>query len=165
MIETNPLKEVYHVQNPALGSVILWRFVCGYYKHDNKPVPFPLLFVVLPVVFREDLCAVIKSTQKRKGLSKVSEKLFNDKKKDNLYSINNTAISLRPLTLNAFSIGVSAKLFALEKTTALVYPLVQTKMATVSATNKVLLDAAEKLGGWCAELSLLEVCNWLKVRF
>ena len=35
----------------------------------------------------------------------------------------------------------------------------------ISDSTKVLLDAAEKLGGWCAELSLLEVCNWLKVRF
>lgn len=164
-MQTNLVKEIYNVQNPALGSVILWRFVCGYYAHDNKPVPFPLLFVVLPVVFREDLRAVIKSTQKGKGLSKVSEKLFKDKKKDNLYSINNTAIVLRPLTLDSFTIGVSAKLFYLEKSTALVYPLVQTKVTNISDSTKMLLDSAEKLGGWCAELSLLEVCNWLKVRF
>lgn len=108
---------------------------------------------------------MIKSTQKGKGLSKVSEKLFKDKKKDNLYSINNTAIVLRPLTLDSFTIGVSAKLFYLEKSTALVYPLVQTRVTNISDSTKVLLDAAEKLGGWCAELSLLEVCNWLKVRF
>lgn len=164
-MENNLLKEIYNVQNPALGSAILWRFVCGYYQHDNKPVPFPLLFVVLPVIFREDLCAVIKSTQKGKGLSKVSEKLFKDKKNDNLYSINNTAIVLRPLTLDAFTIGISTKLLSLEKTTALVYPLIQTKMTNTSDSTKILLEAAEKLGGWCAELSLLEICNWLKVRF
>lgn len=164
-MQTDLMKEIYNVQNPAIGATILWRFVCGYYAHDNKPVPFPLLFVVLPVIFREDLCTVIKSTKRGKGLSKVSENLFKDKKKDNLYSINNTAIVLRPLTLDAFTIGVSAKLFSLEKKTALVYPLVQTKVTNISDATKVLLEAAEKLGGWCAELSLLEVCNWLKVRF
>ena len=164
-MQTDLMKEIYNVQNPAIGATILWRFVCGYYAHDNKPVPFPLLFVVLPVIFREDLCTVINSTKRGKGLSKVSENLFKDKKKDNLYSINNTAIVLRPLTLDAFTIGVSAKLFSLEKETALVYPLVQTKVTNISGATKVLLEAAEKLGGWCAKLSLLEVCNWLKVRF
>ena len=164
-MQSNLVKEIYNVQNPALGSVILWRFVCGYYAHGSKPAPFPLLFVVLPVIFREDLCTVIRSTQKGKGLSKVSEKLFKGKKKDNLYSINNTAIVHRQLTLDSFTIGVSAKLFSLEKSTALVYPLVQTKVTNISDSTKVLLDAAEKLGGWCADLSLLEVCNWLKVRF
>ena len=165
MMHNKLSKDIYLVQNPAIGAAILWRFVCGYYAHDNKPVPFPLLFIVLPVIFREDLCAVIKSTQKGKGLSRVSERLFKDKKKDNLYCINNTAIALRPLTLDAFSIGVSAKLFSLEKATACVYPLVRTKVSNTSSATKELLNSAEKLGGWCAELSLLEVANWLKVRF
>ena len=164
-MQTDLMKEIYNVQNPAIGATILWRFVCGYYAYDNAPVPLPLLFVVLPVIFREDLCAVIKSTQRGKGLSKVSEKLFKDKKKDELYSISNIAVMLRPLTLDAFVIGVSTKLFSLEKETALVYPLVQTKASGISDATKVLLEAAEKLGSWCAELSLFEVCNWLKVRF
>lgn len=164
-MKTELVNEVYNVQNPAIGATILWRFTCGYYEHDNNPVPFPLLFVVLPIIFREDLCTLIKSTQKGKGLSRVSEKLFKDKKNDTLYHVNNAAIELRPLTLDAFKIAVSAKLFILDKSTALVYPLVRTKVNNVSASTKILLDAAEKLGGWCAELSLLEVCKWLKVRF
>ena len=64
--------DVMYVQNPALGTVLLWRFTCGYYSNENRPVPFPLLFVVLPIVFRQDLCSVIKSTQKASGLSKVT---------------------------------------------------------------------------------------------
>lgn len=162
-MENNLVREINNVQNPALGSAILWRFVCGYYKYDSKPVPFPLLFVVLPVVFREDLCLVIKST--RKGLSKFSENLSKDKKKDAILSINKTAIALRTLTLDAFNIGIATKLFFLEKETAMVYPLVQTKVTNISESTKIMLDIAEKLGKWCAEISLLEVSNWLKVRF
>ena len=88
-------REVYYVQNPAMGATILWRFICGYYAKENKGVPFPLLFIVLPIIFRADLCTVIQSTQKGKGLSKVSEKLFTAKKKDDLYTVNNTAIAMR----------------------------------------------------------------------
>lgn len=96
-------REVYYVQNPAIGATILWRFICGYYAKENKGVPFPLLFIVLPIGFRADLCAVIQSTQRGKGLSKVSEKLFAAKKKDDLYTVNNTAIAMRPLTLNSLT--------------------------------------------------------------
>ena len=158
-------REVYYVQNPAIGATILWRFICGYYSKESKAVPFPLLFIVLPIIFREDLCTVIKSTQKGKGLSKVSEKLFKEKKNDDLYTINNSAISLRPLTLKAYNVGASAKLFAMDITTATFFPLTQVKKGAVSASAKKLLDAAEKLGVWCSELSMLEICEWLKVRF
>lgn len=73
-------REVYYVQNPAIGAAVLWKFIYGYYLKENKMIPFPLLFIVLPIILREDLCTAIKSTQKKKGLSKVSEKLFKDKK-------------------------------------------------------------------------------------
>lgn len=100
--------DVMYVQNPALGAVLLWRFTCGYYSNENRPVPFPLLFVVLPIVFRQDLCSVIKSTQRASGLSKVSEKLFSGKLNDSVHYINNTAIQIRELTLEAFNIAVEA---------------------------------------------------------
>jgi len=157
--------EIENVQNPAIGAAILWRFVCGYYSTEKNPVPFPLLFIVLPMIFREDLCDIIKTTQKGKGLSKVSEKLFKDKKNDNLYAINNTAISLRQKSLESICIAENAKLLVLDVETALVYPLIETKKTTVSSSTKALLDAADKLGLWCSSLSLLEICDWLKVRF
>lgn len=158
-------REVYYVQNPAIGATILWRFICGYYAKENKGVPFPLLFIVLPIIFRADLCMVIQSTQKGKGLSKVSEKLFAEKKNDDLYTVNNTAIAMRPLTLNSFNIGVSSKLFLMDISTAAIFPISQPKKSISSPSTRNLLNAAEKLGVWCSELSMLEICEWLKVRF
>lgn len=157
--------DVYHVQNPAIGAAILWKFTQGYYAKNSYPVPFPLLFIVLPIIFREDLCTVIKSTQKGKGISKVSQKLFDTKKKDNLYAVNNSAIVLRELTLESFNMGVAAKLMAMDKSTAMVYPILEKGRNMESDSVSTLLNAAEKLGGWCAELTLLEICDWLKVRF
>lgn len=157
--------EVYQVQNPAIGSAILWRFVCGYKSVKSEPVPFPLLFLVLPIIFREELCDAICSTQQRNGLSKVAEKLFTEKKNDELYSINSAAINLRELTLSSFNIGVSAKLFKLEYTTALVYPITEISPSGIAASTKVLLDSSEKFGRLCGDLTLYEICEWLKVRF
>ena len=156
-------KEIYRVQNPAIGAMILWRFICGYKSKESSPTPFPLLFYVLPIIFRDDLCTTIKGT--RKGLSKVSEKLFQEKRNDELYSINNTAIELRKLTLASFNIGVSSNLFKMDFDTAMVYALVDTKKSGLPSVTQVMLDAAEKLGVWCSELTLIEICEWMKVRF
>ena len=68
-------REICNVQNPAIGAAVIWRFICGYYSRENKGVPFPLVFLVLPIIFREELCDVIYTTQKKKGLTKLSEKL------------------------------------------------------------------------------------------
>lgn len=158
-------REISNVQNPAIGAAILWRFVCGYYKCNHNSVPFPLLFIVLPIVFREDLCTVIKSTQQASGFSKVSEKLFKGFSNDQLLSINNAALSMRELTLQSFNIGMAANLYSMDFDTAYVFPLRQTNRSGLSSSTRKLLNASEKMGGWCAELSLLEICNLLKVRF
>lgn len=140
--------DVMYVQNPALGAVLLWRFTCGYYSNENRPVPFPLLFVVLPIVFRQDLCSVIKSTQRASGLSKVSEKLFSGKLNDSVHYINNTAIQIRELTLEAFNIAVEANLVSLSTENAAVFPLTTTiRKYTPKGDCKSMLAAAEKLGG------------------
>ncbi|WP_415841630.1 three component ABC system middle component, partial [Paenibacillus macerans] len=52
---SNLNKEIQNVQNPAFGAFIIWNFVRGYYSNNKSLVPFPLLFIVLPVIFREDI--------------------------------------------------------------------------------------------------------------
>ncbi len=159
-------REVMYVQNPAIGAALLWRFVCSYYANDNQPVPFPLLFVVLPIIFRRDLCDVIKSTQRKSGISKMSEKLFKDKKNDNIHFINNAARQMRALTLEAFNIAVDANLISLIAENAVVYPLVVTASRyTAKGDTKDMLNAAEKLGVWCSGLTMFEISKWFKVRF
>lgn len=159
-------RDVMYVQNPAIGAALLWRFICGYYSNENRPVPFPLLFVVLPMVFRQDLCAVIKSTQKASGLSKVSEKLFSSKRNDNIHYVNTTAIQMRELTLEAFNIAVEANLVSLSAETAMVFPLTTSaRKYTPKGDCKDMMAASEKFGAWCSELTFLEIAKWLKVRF
>jgi len=158
-------REIYLVQNPSIGAAILWRFVCGYYDKEQKPVPFPLLFLVLPIIFKQDLCDVIKSTQKKSGLSKVSEKLFGSRRNDQLYYILNSAHQQKQISLSSINIGISAKLIVIDTKSALVYPLTQSSKTRLSQTTKNLLDAAEKLGLWCSELTIHEISTLLKVRF
>ena len=116
-------------------------------------------------MFREDLCKVIDKTQQASGFSKVTEKLFKGYSNDHLLSVNNAALSMRELTLQSFNIGIAANLYSMDLNTAYVSPLRQTSYTRLSGPTKSLLSASEKIGEWCAELSLLEISNLLKVRF
>lgn len=159
-------REIYLVQNPAIGAAILWRFICGYYNAENEShhVPFPLLFLVLPVIFREDLREVIRTTNKSSGLQKVSEKLFASKRADLFYSVQDSAEHYREITLSAINIAIGANLISLSHKTALVIP-VQEKTSKMPKSSENLLKCAEKLGMWCSSLSLHEISILLKVRF
>ena len=159
-------RDVMYVQNPALGAALLWRFVCGHYSNNNRPVQFPVLFIVLPIIFRQDLCGVIKTTQKRSGLSKLSEKLFKSKENDSIHFVNNMAFQMRELTLEAFSIAIETNLLSVITEDATVFPVV-TAMPNPSSylQCKDMLSCADKLGIWCSDLTLLEISKWLKVRF
>lgn len=158
-------KEIFFVQNPALGAAALWRFIIGYYSADNNPVPFPLLFVVLPITFRKELTDIINSTLVKSGLPKFSEKLFTQKTNNSLYTVSDMAINMRRLTLNSFTIGTATNLFYIDMDSALVYPLYQSKSPKLKENAADVLKAAERLGVWCSRYSLNELCKWLKVRF
>lgn len=55
---------------------------------------------------------------------------------------------------------------SLSTETATVFPLLTTMRKYVPKGDcKNMITAAEKLGGWCSELTLLEIEKWLKVRF
>lgn len=157
-------REVYLVQNPAIGAAILWSFVRGYYDKESQQVPFPLLFIVLPIIFREDLRDVISSTNKTSGLQKVSEKLFANKQADLLCSIQNSAEQYKELTLSSINIALSANLISISSKTALVMPI-QTETKKMPKSSEKLLKQSQKLGMWCSVLSLHEISILLKVRF
>jgi hypothetical protein len=159
-------REIYLVQNPAIGAAILWQFVCGYYygTEENKQVPFPLLFIVLPIIFREDLRSVIDGTNKPSGLQKVSEKLFKDKRTDLVCSIHDSAEQYRAITLTAISIATRKGLISVDANTATLLPLLK-KGSKMPKSSEKLLKLGEKLGLWCSAMSLHEISQLLKVRF
>lgn len=75
----NLSKEFENVQNPALGSYVLWNFSRGYYEVNSSFIPFQLFFIVLPIIFRADLVDVITSTQKQSGLRYFADKFLTTK--------------------------------------------------------------------------------------
>ncbi len=161
--------ETQRVQNSALGAVLIWRYTAGWTKHnkENAHPTLPLLFLVLPILFHRDTWEILKSTQRQTGLHGFAEKFSksNSRKSDVLMGVQSRAVSWRKLTWECVQLGVRARLLSLSKSNATVIPLTTTTPGDVPPSIRPLLSNAEKLGQWCANLSMFEVATILKVQF
>ena len=163
-------REVRNVQNPALGALLLWRFSVGYSKasrvHDAPPIP--LAYIILPIVLHQETHSLLSSTQKRSGLRAFVGKFSESKhsKSDLLLSIHNRALALRELTTRSLELAVSTHLVHLDTTEGVFVPVSKTapKVGIPKEIQTMAADS-EKLGLWCAELSLFEISLALRVRF
>lgn len=160
-------KEFENVQNPALGAYILWNFSRGYYEYNSSFIPFQLFFIVLPIIFRADLVDIISSTQKKSGLRYFADKFLTTKvlKNDMISHIHKASEETKVLTLESLQIAIHADLISIDVESGLVFPITTSEKKNESAAVKRLGKAAEKLGNWCARLTMHEISQILKVRF
>lgn len=163
-------RETANIQNPALGSIILWRFAVGYTEDSatREAAPLPLLFLVLPVVLHSETAELIASTQKRSGLRAFVGKFGESRvsKSDLVLSIHNRALQMKGLSLESLRLALSNQRLVLDTKGGSVQPASRTQSASgIPESVKPLLKAAEKFGHWCAPLSLHEIAISLKVSF
>ena len=163
-------KEHRAVQNPALGSLLIWRFCTGYYEnsHQAAPAPLPMAFLVLPILLHEQTAQLVASTLRSSGLRKFAEKFSSsaEAKTYLLLALSGRAAQMRPLTLESLRLALYGSLVGLDTTAAGIFPLsVTTPTAGIAESIRPLLASAEKLGIWCAQLTPYEVGLALKVSF
>jgi hypothetical protein len=162
-------QETRHVQNPALGAVLLWRFVCGYtgqHKTHEFP-PLQQLFIVLPIIFHRETFEILRGTNRPSGLHGFADKFSRAAvgKSDVLIGIQSRAVLWRALTLESLNLSIATRLLTVSRTDATAIPLTTTSSSGVPQTIKPLMTNSEKLGEWCSDLSLFEVGTILKVGF
>lgn len=159
------LGEVQAMQNPALGAALLWRFACGYCPERTATggVPLPLLFTVLPITLHARTCEEVSRTFAASGLRKFEEKFREHI--DLLLAIHQRAVTMRSLSLRSLRIALAAGLLTILTDSATVWPRTYTRIRDVPSSVTELIKAAERLGTWCASLSLFEVSGILRVEF
>jgi len=162
-------REVRNVQNAALGAGLLWRFACGYVKsHATRdPVPLPLAFIVLPIVFHERSQELVARTQPASGLRAFAAKFGNSENsmQDVLLAIHGRMLALRSLTRESLRIALATRLLRLETGGTLIALSQTSAVAGIPEDVRRLMKSAEKLGHWCGLLTIHEVAATLKVRF
>lgn len=163
-------QEVKNIINPALGSILIWRFMCGYAEGSkiSNTTPIPLLFIILPITLYKEISHFINRTLKKSGLrafvSKFSESA--NAKNDLVLEVHERAIKMRYLTLESMRLAIAAKLISIDNETGMAIPLSLTKPAFgIPSSITKMLNEAEKLGFWCSEVSMHEISVILKVGF
>jgi len=164
---SNLNKEIRNVQNPAFGAFAIWNFVRGYYSNNSTFVPFPLLFIVLPIICRSEMVEVLYGTNKPSGLRYFANKFLttNILKNDLISQIHISSANMKELTLDSIRIALNASLIALDYENALVLPISVTEHKSEPKSIIKLGKASEKLGYWCSQLTIHEISQILKVRF
>jgi hypothetical protein len=158
------LNEVQAIQNPALGAALLWRFLCGYApKSSPSGTPLPLAFVVLPLAYHARSLEQVTATQSASGLRRFEEK-FSDRG-DVLLSLHSRMLAMRELSLRSLRIAIRTGLVTLVPQEAVLWPRSHSAPPAEAQPVNDLLRSAEKLGGWCRDVSLFEVAGLLKVEF
>ena len=151
---TSLLTEIQAMQNPALGAGLIWRFVCGYSPKDQstRGTPLPLSFLVLPAVLHARTRDEMNTTRAGSGIRKFEQK-FEDSS-DLLLAIQPRAVSMRSLSLRSLNISLATGLTTLLPGEAILWPKTYVMPKGFSKSTEGLMAAAEKLGAWCAPLSL-----------
>lgn len=159
------LTEVQAMQNPALGAALLWRFACGYNPKDTNGngVPMPLAFIVLPIVLHTRTRDEVHATQASSSVRKFEDKFR--EQGDLLLAINQRTIAMRPLSLRSLQLALASGLLTLLPDQGTLWPRTYTATAGTGKSVEGLMKAAEKLGTWCAPLSLFELSGILRVEF
>lgn len=158
------IDEVYLVQNPALGAILMWRFVEGYKRASNGKLPsMPLLFLVLPVIFNESLRSVLDKTFLTSGMRLFVAKF--SQRQETLLAIQRRMLMLRHTSLSSLSIAIEGGLIALDHSNALVDFCAKPFPRGTREGVRSLAKQADKLGAWCSSLTIQEVQTALRIAF
>lgn len=156
-------REFENLYNPALGAVILQRFVEGYSQRENRGTPLTLLYVVFPILFQEQMFNLLSKTQVGSGLRKFLNKLYTKENSlsDFILSFPKRTEEFRDLSERSLRMGLLTELLVMKPNQAIVFHNNKKNFVSESSDVDKLLKGAKKLGGWCASLSLFEIGNLL----
>ena len=161
-------REVDAIQNPAVGSLLVWRFACHYRAshRQSAAAPFFGAFFVLPLVFTEEYCSVIRSTQTESGLRLFVDKFVQARRNqaDGLLRVHSLVGAYKQLTLDSIRLAVRANLMVIgpQGGPPSLIPQTTTMASGVEDQIQQLVRQAEKFGTWCADLTLFEVSQLLR---
>lgn len=152
------------IQNTGLAAEAIWQAVYETYEMKGRAegVPFPLVFLVLPLTFHQRTAIVLASKSQPGAIFKA---LADDREITVGLQMRMQALSER--TLHALSIGFSTGLLRLDDDHQ--RQLIPGKKAPpVTHTTeevKTILKAAKRVGQTFAELSIVQIVKHLEIIF
>jgi len=152
------------IQNTGLAAEAIWQAVheCYEMKGRTEGVPFPLVFLVLPLAFHKRTANALASKSQPGAIYKA---LADDREIPVGLQLRMQALSER--TFHALSIGFSTGLLLLDQDhQRQIIPGKKTPPVThVTEDVKIILKAAKRVGQTFAELTIVQLANHLEIKF
>lgn len=152
------------IQNTGLAAEAIWQAVNEAYETNGRTegVPFPLVFLVLPLTFHKRTAIALASKTQPGAIYKA---LADDREIPVGLQARMQAMSDR--TLHALSIGFSTGLLKLDQDhQRQIIPGKKTPpVAHVTEDVKTILKAAKRVGQTFAELTIVQLASHLEIKF
>ena len=152
------------IQNTGLAAEAIWQAVHEAYetKGRTEGVPFPLVFLVLPLTFHKRTANALASKTQPGAIYKA---LADDREIPVGLQGRMQAMSNR--SLQALSIGFSTGLLKLDQNhNRQIIPGKKTPPVThVTEDVKIILKAAKRVGQTFAELTIAQLASHLEIKF
>lgn len=154
---------IQDVQNPVIGSLLIWCFIRKYdEKNTGSGVIMPLTFLVLPITLDPFCRDQALSTNWTSGLRKFGSKLGT--RRDAKLLLHERALKFRELTLQSLGFCATYGFLDLDYSSAVVYGK-ERKSPKLSKELDKYVKTAERLGVWCGSEQPAVVSRILGVEF
>lgn len=152
------------VQNTGLAAEAIWQAVQEAYEIKGRAegVTLPMAFLVLPLTFHQRTAAVLSSKTQPGALYKA---LADDREITVGLQMRMQAMSER--TFHALSIGFQTGLILLDQDHQRQLIPGRKTQPVAHATNEVktILNAAKRVGQAFGEMTMVQICTHLNIRF
>ncbi|QDU14015.1 hypothetical protein CA11_18190 [Gimesia maris] len=151
-------------QNLVLASWALWGATSRYDEEVNseRGVPFPQMFLVLPLVFHKKSASIIQAKQMTEGS-------FYRALTDNrtlIVGLQQRVQNYSDITMKALNLSFASKLLLLDKDSLEIAPGRKSLPAGTQENDvKIIIKASKRIGYWLAITDFSVVCKLLRIRF
>jgi len=151
------------VQNTGLAAEAIWQAVHEAYELRGRTdgVPFPLVFLVLPLTFHQQTASSLASKTQPGALYKALAA-----NREITVDLQRRMQALSDRTFHALSIAFQTGLLAFDHKERQLVPARKSPPVThVTDEVKVVLAAAKRIGQAFGEMSVVQIITALNVRF
>ena len=157
------IDEFILLQNPIVGSQLIYQFTKEYYSVKNRGIKLPFSFMVLPIAFSKDFSDEIYRRSYKLGSM--------------IKSLNNNTLnwdslplkmkSFSEITFQSLNIAFSTSILFYDKENA---ELIPNRGKSIPDSSKKqdydkMLKTARRLGHWLGNLEDEEICSYYNITF
>ncbi|MCG9767665.1 DUF6521 family protein [Pseudoalteromonas piscicida] len=170
MIPAGLAKEAWIVNNPALGSYLLWTLTLESFNKTKEPVHPCKLFCLFPFVYYSDTREVLLSSGIASNLHAYISKFSSAKNcsTDIALAIHSRVNEQKEKTLEALIAALDSGLLMIDTESGLVTPNLRLKpiiRSELDGSTQQLYDCARKLGKWLSDMNPEDIKRTIKVVF